>query len=51
MDHVFNMGVGFVLIVRPYFAASIQSMVQQLGFQCWPIGEAKAGTGKSRFAS
>jgi len=45
------MGVGFVLIVRPYFAASIQQQIQQLGFQCWPIGEAVAGTGKSRYAS
>jgi phosphoribosylformylglycinamidine cyclo-ligase len=51
MEHVFNMGVGFVLIVRPYFASSIQSQIQQLGFQCWPIGEAVAGTGKSRYAN
>jgi phosphoribosylformylglycinamidine cyclo-ligase len=50
MEHVFNMGVGFVLVVRPFFAASIQHQIQQLGFQCWPIGEAVAGTGKSRYA-
>jgi len=50
MERVFNMGVGFVLIVRPYYASNIQSMIEQLGFRCWPIGEAKPGTGKSRFA-
>ncbi len=50
MEHVFNMGVGFVLIVRPYYAANIQAMIEQLGFQCWTIGEAKAGTGKSKYA-
>jgi len=50
MEHVFNMGVGFVLIVRPFFATSIQNMVKNLGFECWPIGQAAQGTGKSRFA-
>jgi phosphoribosylformylglycinamidine cyclo-ligase len=50
MEHVFNMGVGFVLIVRPFFATSIQNMVKNLGYECWPIGQAAQGTGKSRFA-
>jgi len=50
MEHVFNMGVGFVLVVRPYFATNIQQMVQSLGYECWPIGEAVEGTGKSRYA-
>lgn len=50
MDQVFNMGVGFVVIVRPYFATSIQNMIKSLGFECWPIGQAIEGTGKSRFA-
>ena len=50
MEHVFNMGVGFVLVVRPYFAANIQQMIQELGYECWPIGEAVQGEGKSRYA-
>lgn len=50
MEHVFNMGIGFALIVRPYYAANIQSMIEELGFRCWPIGHAVHGTGKSRFA-
>lgn len=50
MEHVFNMGVGFVLVVRPYFATNIQQMIQALGYECWSIGEAVEGTGKSRYA-
>jgi phosphoribosylformylglycinamidine cyclo-ligase len=50
MEHVFNMGVGFVLVVRPYFATNIQQMIQALGYECWSIGEAIEGTGKSRYA-
>lgn len=51
MEHVFNMGIGFVLVVRPYFAAKIQSMIEALGYRCWTIGHAKAGSGKSRYSS
>ena len=43
--------IGFVLVVSPYYAARIQAMVQDLGFQCWTIGRAEAGSGKSRYAS
>ncbi len=50
MEHVFNMGLGMVLIVSPYYAARIQAIVESQGFQCWTVGEAVAGTGKSRYA-
>jgi phosphoribosylformylglycinamidine cyclo-ligase len=43
MFRVFNMGVGFVLIVRPYFAESI---IRQLGedrVPAWVIGEVREG--------
>jgi phosphoribosylformylglycinamidine cyclo-ligase len=50
MEHVFNMGIGFVLVVRPFFAGSIQSMIEGLGYRCWTIGRAVTGTGKSRYA-
>jgi phosphoribosylformylglycinamidine cyclo-ligase len=49
MDHVFNMGLGLVLIVSPYYAESVQSLVQSLGMRCSVIGQAVAGTGKSRY--
>jgi len=51
MDHVFNMGIGLVLIVSPYYAASIKSIVESQGYRCWNIGQAVSGLGKSRFAS
>jgi phosphoribosylaminoimidazole (AIR) synthetase len=51
MEHVFNMGVGFVLVVSPYYATKIQAMVQELGFRCWSIGRAVSGTGKSRYST
>ena len=51
MDHVFNMGIGLVLIVSPYYAASIKSIVESQGYQCWNIGQVVSGLGKSRFAS
>ena len=50
MDHVFNMGIGMVLIVSPYYAANVKAIVESQGFKCWNIGTAVDGTGKSRFA-
>lgn len=50
MDHVFNNGLGLVLIVSPYYAQSILEMIKSTGYRCWTIGTAKAGKGKSRFA-
>lgn len=51
MDQVFNMGIGLAIIVSPYYAAHIKSMVESQGYNCWNIGVAQAGTGKSRFSS
>ena len=50
MDHVFNMGVGLVLIVSPYYAHAIAELIRKQGHRCWPIGTAQSGTGKSRWA-
>jgi phosphoribosylformylglycinamidine cyclo-ligase len=50
MDHVFNMGLGLVLAVSPYYADSVQSMIRNEGHQCWVVGQAERGTGKSRYA-
>ena len=38
MAHVFNMGIGLVLVVSPYYAESIQRMLADCGFDSWPIG-------------
>jgi len=43
MDRVFNMGVGLVLIVSPYYAESIRNRLSGLGLQSWQIGLAEEG--------
>jgi len=43
MDHVFNQGIGFVLIVSPYFAESIQRQLQEERVPTWEIGEVREG--------
>jgi phosphoribosylformylglycinamidine cyclo-ligase len=50
MEHVFNMGIGMVLIVSPFYAASVKSIIEAQGFRCWNIGTAVKGSGQSRFA-
>jgi phosphoribosylformylglycinamidine cyclo-ligase len=43
MDRVFNMGIGMTLVVSPYFAASVQQILQDNGVPAWEIGEIVAG--------
>jgi phosphoribosylformylglycinamidine cyclo-ligase len=43
MYHVFNMGIGFTLIVRPQFAQSIRRQLLQAGSESWIVGEIKSG--------
>ncbi len=45
MYRVFNMGIGFVLIVAEDFADSISNKLTRLGEQVYVIGEITAGTG------
>lgn len=44
MYHVFNMGIGFTLIVRPESVSAIQADLQRAGSPSWVIGEMKAGS-------
>ncbi len=44
MDRVFNMGVGMVLVVSPYYAESIRHQLADQGVQCWTIGRAEEGS-------
>jgi len=44
MDRVFNLGIGLVLVVRPFFAESVQHQLTDLGLENWVLGEAAAGT-------
>jgi len=43
MDQVFNMGIGLVLIVSPFYAQSIQQQLRRCGLGSWVIGRAEAG--------
>jgi phosphoribosylformylglycinamidine cyclo-ligase len=42
MYRVFNMGIGLVLVVSPYYAESIEQQLAQYGLASWPIGRAVA---------
>jgi phosphoribosylformylglycinamidine cyclo-ligase len=46
MFRVFNMGIGYVLVVAPDFADSIQQKLTRYGEQVYKIGTITAGSGK-----
>jgi phosphoribosylformylglycinamidine cyclo-ligase len=43
MDRVFNMGIGLILVVSPYYADSIHEQLSGLGYNSWPIGFVREG--------
>jgi phosphoribosylformylglycinamidine cyclo-ligase len=43
MFRVFNMGVGLVLMVSPFYAESVRSQLADFGLESWIIGRAVAG--------
>ncbi len=45
MDQVFNMGLGMVLVVAPYYADSIRQQLKKFKLQSWIIGRAEKGDG------
>ena len=49
MSRVFNMGVGFVLIVRPTFADSVVRQLNRQGERAFIMGEIAKGSGQIRF--
>jgi len=46
MFNVFNMGVGYVLIVRPSFADSILKTLRRSGEKAWVLGQMVKGSGQ-----
>lgn len=48
MRRVFNMGIGYTLIVRPSFAESVADHLTKLGEKVYTIGRVEKGTGKVR---
>jgi phosphoribosylformylglycinamidine cyclo-ligase len=51
MLRVFNMGIGFVLIVRPTFAEAAMRKLAKSGEQVFKIGRIVKGSGEVRLAS
>jgi phosphoribosylformylglycinamidine cyclo-ligase len=43
MHRVFNMGIGLVLVVSPFYGESIRDQIAKLGYACWTIGTVSAG--------
>jgi phosphoribosylformylglycinamidine cyclo-ligase len=43
MHRVFNMSVGLVLVVSPFYAESIRDQITKLGLDCWTIGRVEQG--------
>src|SRR3954451_14432287 len=50
MYRVFNMGIGLVLVVSPYYAESIQQQLAKSGHASWLIGQAVEGTAEVTWA-
>src|SRR4051812_46616688 len=50
MYRVFNMGIGLVLVVSPYYAESIQQQVATCGLKSWSIGRVVEGESGVRWA-
>ncbi len=46
MDRVFNNGIGYTLIVRPDFAASVKQQLEKAGETVYEIGKITPGSGK-----
>jgi phosphoribosylformylglycinamidine cyclo-ligase len=43
MQRVFNMGIGMVLVVSPFYAESIRQQLKRAGVPSWSIGRVVAG--------
>lgn len=50
MARVFNMGIGYCLIVKPAFAASVAQRLRRMRLKVAPIGVVKRGKGRVRWA-
>ena len=46
MDRVFNLGIGYTLIVRPAFANSVVQQLRKYGEEAFIIGKTVKGSGK-----
>ena len=49
-DLVFNMGIGLVFVVSPYYAENIQQRLASGGYPSWAIGRVTEGDGEVTWA-
>ena len=49
MERVFNLGIGYCVIVKPAFAESIKDHLEKLGETVFIIGEVVKGKGQVRY--
>lgn len=50
MARVFNMGIGYCLIMKPAFAASVAQRLKRMRLKVWTIGKVVRGKGRVRWA-
>ncbi len=50
MFRVFNMGIGLVLVVSPFYAPTVEELVRGAGHSCYRLGKVVPGQGHSRWA-
>jgi phosphoribosylformylglycinamidine cyclo-ligase len=50
MYRVFNMGIGMMFVVSPYYAESIQQRLTTAGFESWPVGRVIEGAQTVRWS-
>ncbi len=43
MFRVFNMGIGLVFVVSPFYADSVREQITKLGLPCWNLGTVAQG--------
>ena len=46
MRRVFNMGIGYCVVVRPTFAAAVKEKLERMGERVYTIGNTTKGTGR-----
>ena len=43
MERVFNMGIGLVLVISPYYESTICGMLDDAGLAHWKLGQIATG--------
>ena len=50
MERVFNLGIGYCVIVKPAFAESVHQQLRKLGEKVFVIGQIAKGKGLVRYS-